>query len=105
MEFRKELLTDESILVRCRTEEQANELKKWAVKNGKKKWDDDSNYGWTSWQRHGEDTCYGIANDVRASFWGADTWDDTEIIEFDDAIQDFKSAFNQLIKQRGDENV
>lgn len=61
--FKKEILTDKSLAVNCKTEEQAKKLLKWAHKNGKC-WRDGKSYLNRSnqWKTYKDKSCYRIAS-------------------------------------------
>lgn len=105
MEFRKDLLTNEYLIVWCKTEEEANELSKWAIQNGKKWFEKQDKWEEASWFRFKAKTCYSVAMEIKGSLYGFESWDDVEILTFDQAIQTFKNVFNDIAKKRGDGNL
>ena len=57
--FDKEILTNDLIVVQCKTEDQAIELLQWAFKNGKS-WDKDTPKNFIGWDRDKEYTGYSL---------------------------------------------
>ncbi|MDA3855355.1 MAG: hypothetical protein PF569_03790 [Candidatus Woesearchaeota archaeon] len=103
MRFKKELLTEGSIVVHCNTEEKAKKLLEWADSEGRR-WANDSYLDTNKWSFYEEDTCYRIAeNSFSSKKFFSNTNNNKEyynIITYEDAIDDYTRKLYTMVKER-----